>query len=54
LNDAVFPNIERLEVEELGPEKAQWLAERIGYGNGRLFLVFDAEDVCEVCASFFL
>jgi hypothetical protein len=52
LNEAKFTNIERLDVEEAGPEVTQWLAERVG--DGELLLAFAKDAVFRVPASLFL
>jgi len=54
LNAEVFPSIERLDVEEPGPEAREWLAKRVGGGDDCLLLVFDKDEVCVVRAAFFL
>ena len=54
LNEAVIAAIERLDVDQPGPEARQWLSERVGIGDDPLLLVFGEDDVCEVRTSFFL
>ncbi len=52
LNEVVFAQIERLDVNDPGPEARQWLAERVG--EGELSLVFAKDEVFQVPASLFL
>jgi hypothetical protein len=52
LNEAAFPQTERLDVNESGPAAGQWLAERVG--DEELFLVFAKDEVFRVPAALFL
>ena len=52
LDETAFAAIERLDVEEPGPDAQQWLAERVGAGN--VLLVFGRDDVFRVPASLVL
>ena len=52
LDETAFAAIDRLEVEEQGPDAQQWLAERVGTGD--VLLVFGRDDVFRVPASLFL
>ena len=52
LNEALFPAVERLDVDEPGPDARQWLADRVDCGE--LLLVFGKGDVFRVPASLFL
>jgi hypothetical protein len=52
LIETAFAQIERLDVEEPGPEAKQWLAERVG--DGDLLMVFNKDEVFRVPAAQFL
>jgi hypothetical protein len=52
LDERTFAAIERLEVEEPGPDAQQWLADRVGVGD--VMLVFDRDDVFRVPAPLFI
>ena len=51
LDETVFKQIDRLDVEEAGPEAKRWLAERL---SGDVLLVYSGDAVFRVPASLFL
>ena len=53
LNDEAFSSIDRLDVNDPGPEAREWLAQRVGGGDDPLLLVFGKDEVCMVRAAFF-
>jgi hypothetical protein len=52
LNEAAFDSIDRLDVEEPGPDARRWLAERVGAGE--LLLVFGPGESFRLPAALFL
>lgn len=54
LNIQLFPTIDRLDVERAEAEAHEWLSQRIGSGNDRLFVVFDEADACTLDPCFFI
>jgi hypothetical protein len=52
LDETIFTDIDRLDIDEPGPGMRQWLGERVG--GGALLLVFAKDEVFQVSAQFFL
>ena len=52
LSETAFADIERLDVEDPGPEARRWLAERVG--GGKLLVVFGRDEVFQMPAPLFL
>jgi hypothetical protein len=52
LDETTITGIERLDVNERGPEARAWLAERVGVGD--LLVVYGRDDVFRVPAPLFL
>jgi hypothetical protein len=52
LDPAAVAGIERLDVDEPGPEATAWLSRRIGVGT--VLVVFDRQQVCRMDGTFFV